>query len=104
MVVKKKIFDYKMNDSTKIEIHYIGGGATAPDYLKVIKKDLVNNASTTVKILDELTNEYVFHINELNDSVIILNIIDTAQFTATNRNFEFRININQIDTTLNKYK
>ncbi len=27
-----------MNDSVQIEVQYIGGGATAPDYLRVVKK------------------------------------------------------------------
>ncbi len=101
MVEKKNVIGYKINDSVEIVVQYVGGGATAPDYLKVVKKSPA--ASTIIKVLDGYTNDYVFHLQQLNDSIVILNMIDTAQFTTVNRNLEFRININQIDTTLNKY-
>lgn len=102
MVVKKKILDYKMNDSVEIEIHSIGGGATAPDYLRVIKKDLSKNKNTTIKVLDGFTDNYKFQLNKLNDSIINLKLTDTAYFKGKVLNY--RININQTDTTFNKYK
>lgn len=104
IVEKKKVLSYKLNDSTKIEINYVSGGATASDYLKVIKENLLSNENTTIKILEGYSDNFVFHINEYNDSIFILNLIDTSKFTTTNRDQNFRININQTDTTLNKYK
>ena len=104
MVVKKSIINYKLNDSTEIELQYVGGGATAPNYLIMFKKNLTTNLNTTIKVLNDYTDENVFHLNKVNDSIISLNIVDTAKFTAIPREHNFFININEIDTTLNIYK
>ncbi|MEP6468053.1 MAG: hypothetical protein ABJB05_17205 [Parafilimonas sp.] len=101
MVVKKKLFSYKFNDSIYITVNYIGGGATAPDYLKVTKKNIKADKSFTIKILDGFTDDYLFSIFKLNDSTINLRMIDTAYFKGKVLNY--KIDINQIDTTFNKY-
>ena len=66
----------KLSSGIEVNVYYWGGGATAPDVIEIRK--VVNNHDSVLTRLDGLTKGYTAQVTEVNDTSVLITLIDTA--------------------------
>lgn len=80
----------KINNSTTIELHYIGLGATTKDVIQVQKKTTSGN--TLVKIIEGFNDTYKVEMKPLDDTLLKITFTDTIDFKGQSRDFIVNLN------------
>ena len=87
---ERVLASYKIDNSTTVELHYIGLGATTKDVIQVQKKTATSN--TLVKIIEGFNDTYKVDVKPLDDTLLKITFTDTINFRCQSRDFIINLN------------